>query len=116
MQRQSIAKWLLIAALAFVFGYFGVDKWVHPEFWIGWIPGSFEGLMGLSREAWLVAIGGTEVLFALLLLIPFRNVQRAGAILVALHLIAILTQVGWNDIGIRDIGLLLSSLALFFLL
>lgn len=116
MQRESYAKWLLIIGLAFVFGYFGIDKFVHPDIWIGWMPVWMEGLMGMTRETWLPVIGATEVLLAVMLVIPVRIIQRLGAILVALHLVAILTQVGWNDIGIRDMGLLLSSLALAFLL
>jgi hypothetical protein len=65
---------------------------------------------------WLSLTGAAEMIIALLLLIPIRVIQRVGAILVALHLIAVLTLVGWNDIGVRDIGLLLGSLALAFLL
>lgn len=116
MQRESYAKWLLIAGLAFVFGYFGIDKFVHPDIWIGWMPTWMDGLLGLNRDVWLNITGAAEVVIAVLLLIPVRVVQRAGAILVALHLIAVLTQVGWNDVGIRDIGLLLSAISLAFLL
>lgn len=116
MQRQSTAKFLLLAALAFVFGYFGIDKFVSPEIWIGWIPLWMDGLLGMSLDTWLSMIGALEVLFALLLVIPIRLVQRTGAVLIALHLLGILTQVGWNDIAVRDIGLLLADLALLFLL
>ena len=116
MQRESYAKWLLIAGLAFVFGYFGIDKFVHPDIWIGWMPMWMEGLMGMTREMWLPIIGASEVMLAVMLIIPVRIIQRIGAILVALHLVAILTQVGWNDIGIREIGLLMSALSLAFLL
>jgi hypothetical protein len=49
-------------------------------------------------------------------LIPVRLVRQIGAIMIALHLVAILTQVGWNDIAVRDIGLLLSALALLALI
>lgn len=116
MQRTFASKLLLIIALAFVFGYFGIDKFVHPEFWLSWIPLWMEGLMGLSRDAWLTVIGLSEVVMAILLIIPVRKVQKIGAILIALHLVGILTQVGWNDIGVRDLGLLLADLALIFLL
>ncbi len=116
MQRESIAKWLLIAALTFVLGYFGIDKLVHPEFWLGWIPMWMEGLMSMSRNVWLMVIAIAEILMAILLLIPVRNARRIGAAIIAIHLLTIITQVGWNDIGVRDIGLFLSSLALLFLL
>ena len=116
MQRNLIAQFLLTAALVLVFGYFGIDKFVHPELWLGWIPLWMDNVLGLPREMWLKVIGASEAFFALLLLIPLRRVRMTGAILIALHLVAILTQVGWNDIAVRDLGLLLASLSLLFLL
>lgn len=116
MQRSALAQWLLIAALVIVFGWFGIDKFLSPGLWIGWIPAWMEGLMGLPRETWLKIIGTSEMLFAVLLLIPQRRIRQAAALLIALHLIAVISQTGWNDIGVRDIGLLLSSLSLLALL
>ncbi|MBI3332393.1 hypothetical protein HYZ99_05580 [Candidatus Peregrinibacteria bacterium] len=116
MEHNRLARNLLIVALAFVFGYFGVDKFIHPLFWIGWMPPWLDGFMGLSKEVWLMITGATEAVFAVMLLIPHRRVRQAGAILVALHLVAVHTQTGWNDIAIRDIGLLMSSIALFLLI
>jgi hypothetical protein len=114
--QQLAPQLILTAAMVLVFGYFGIDKLVHPDLWIGWIPLWMEGMLTLSRNAWLTIIGLTEVLLAILLIIPIRNVRKAGAIIIALHLVAILTQVGWNELGIRDLGLLLADLALIFLL
>lgn len=116
MQRQTTAKLLLTAAFVFVLGYFGIDKFTHPLNWIGWIPNWMEGLLSLPKATWLQIVGTFEVLLALLLLMPIRAVRQTGAILIALHIVAILTQVGWNDIAIRDIGLLLSIIALLSLI
>ncbi len=116
MQRQTTAKLLLTAAFVFVLGYFGVDKFAHPLIWIGWIPSWIDGLFTLPRETWLQIIGSFEVLLALLLLMPIRAVRQTGTILIALHFTGILTQVGWNDIAIRDIGLLLADIALLSLI
>lgn len=116
MQKIALPTWLLILGLAFVFAYFGIDKLIHPLIWIGWIPLWMEGLLGLTREGWLLLTGILEILFAILLLLPIRTARRIGAALISLHLLAILTQTGWNDIAVRDIGLLLSSLALLALL
>ena len=76
-QRNALAKAILIFELALIFGYFGIDKFVHPLNWIGWIPLWMDGLFGMA---------------------------------------VILTQVGVNEMGARDFGILLSSLALFLLL
>lgn len=116
MQRKTVAIILLALGLAFVFGAFGIGKFEDPLLWIGWMPAWMDGLLGLPQSTWLRIVGLTEILLALLLLIPVRTVQRVAAILMALHLLGVLTQTGWNDIAIRDIGLLLSSLALLFLL
>lgn len=116
MQRKAFANALLTAGLAFVFLYFGIDKFVHPQFWIDWMPMWMEGLMGLSRNGWMVITGAAEILIAMMLLIPIRNIRQTGAFLCALHLVAVLTQTGWNEIAVRDIGLLFMSLGLFALL
>lgn len=116
MDRNRLARGFLIAGLAFVFGYFGIDKFIHPLVWIGWMPPWMDGLLGFSKDVWLQITGALEIFFSLLLIIPVRRMQQTGAILVALHLVAVLTQTGWNDIAIRDIGLMLSSLALLLML
>ncbi len=116
MQRTSTAKWLLILSLVFVFGYFGFDKFAHPLTWIGWLPVWMDNLGGLPKNLWLNIIGALEIIFAIMLLIPLRKVQQAAAILMILHLIAVLTQVGWNDVAVRDIGIMISGIALLALL
>lgn len=116
MQRPVIARNILIAGQVFIFGYFGLDKFINPEIWLGWVPLWMDGLLGMPRETWLNIAGTSEVLMAVLLLIPIRAVRFTGAALIAAHLVFILTQVGWNDLGIRDLGLLIADIALMFLL
>ena len=116
MQRNYLPGILLSAGLAFVLGNFGIDKFVHPLIWIGWLPDWMDGLASLSKEAWLTVIAIAEIIMAVLILIPVRQVRMTGCILIALHLLGILTQVGWNDIAVRDIGLLAAVLALLGLL
>ena len=116
MQRNNIALWLLIAAQVIVFGWFGIDKFLSPEIWIGWMPSWMDGLMGVPVENWLKVVGTLEMLFAVLLLMPYRRIRQVAAALIALHLMFVISQVGWNDIGVRDIGLLLGSLSLLVML
>ena len=116
MQSQSLSKFILIAALVIVFGWFGIDKLVEPYLWIQWIPPWMDGLGGVRSNVWLTIIGVVEILFALLLLIPKRRVQQVAVVLMIGHLIGVLTQTGWSDIGVRDFGLLLSGAALLLLL
>ncbi|MBI5156039.1 hypothetical protein HZA45_02060 [Candidatus Peregrinibacteria bacterium] len=116
MQRKTIAIILLVLGLAFVFGVFGIGKFQDPLLWIGWMPPWMDGFLGLPASSWLRITGIGEILLAILLLIPVRALQRIIVIFMSLHLLAVLTQTGWNDIAVRDIGLLLSCLSLLFLL
>ncbi len=116
MTSENVSRWILALSLGFVLAMFGIWKFTEPDMWIGWMPMWMEGLMGMERMMWLQVIGAAEIVFAALVIIPIRLVRKTGAALIALHLIGILTQTGWNDIAVRDIGLLGSSLALFFLL
>ena len=116
MQLKSLATGILTAGLVLVVGYFGLDKFLHPILWIGWIPTAFDGLLGLSINRWLMVIGSFEITLALMLVMPWSRVRKAGALLIAMHLIAVLTQVGWNVTGARDMSILLSSVSLFLLL
>ena len=114
--KAVFARWILIASLVFVFLYFGIDKFVHPILWVGFLPLWMNGMMGIENDAWIIIIGVLEVVLALLLIIPVSIIRKIGTILIALHLLGIIWQVGWNDVAVRDIGLMLSAVALFFLL
>lgn len=116
MQRNSIAIGLLIAAQVLVFGYFGIDKFIAPETWAGYLPTWIDGFFGQSQWTWMSVIGAIEIALAVMVLIPVRSVRRLGVALICLHLVAILWQVGINDIGARDLGLLLGAAALLALL
>jgi hypothetical protein len=108
--------WILLAAFVFVFGYFGIDKFVTPVLWMGFLPAWMDGLLGMPKETWIAVVGAAEIVMAVMLLIPHSLVRRIGAGLIILHLITVVIQVGWNDIGVRDIGLLLSAAAMYLLI
>ncbi len=116
MDRKGLTTLFLTAGLVIVFGWFGIDKFRNAFLWVGFLPAWMDGFAGVSKDVWIIVIGTIELLLALLLLVPVRRVRQTAALLMALHLVGILWQVGWNDIGVRDLGLLFSSLALLCLL
>ncbi len=116
MSSVHIARWMLILGLAFVFAYFGVEKFINPDVWIGWMPDWLDNVAGLSLKQWMDVTAIAEIIIAAALLFPYRLIQRIAAFLAALHLTAILTQVGWNEIAVRDIGLLMMASSLWYLL
>lgn len=116
MQRLRLATWILSTGLFAVFAWFGIDKFLTPAAWLGWMPAWMNGLFGLPVDAWLKVVGVLEILFAVMLLVPVRNVRRAGAVLIALQLLSILPIAGFNDVGLRDFAMMMSAIALAVLL
>ena len=116
MDRRRAAIVLLTAGNVLVFGLFGAEKLYKPKNWIDWMPEWLNGFANIPVAQWLTVIGIIEILMALFLLLPFRRLRQAGALLITLHLIAIVFEIGWNEIAIRDIGLIGGSLALLLLL
>lgn|SRR3989338_278077 len=116
MERNALARYILLAELILIFGYFGIDKFIHPLIWIGWMPSWMDGLLGMSKNTWLQIVGAGEITMAVLLVVPVRLVRQIGATLVVLEVMGVLTQVGFNDMGARDLGIFLSALALLALL
>jgi uncharacterized membrane protein len=104
-------KWIPIIGLSFVFIYFGIDKFVHPQLWMSWIPPFMDGLLGISKANWNSIIAVSEIIMSVVLLMP--KTRRLGALLMSLHLIAIVFMTFPSDIAIRDIGLL--SIAAYYL-
>lgn len=116
MQRLRLATWILSTGLFAVFAWFGIDKFLTPAAWLGWMPAWMNGLFGLPVDTWLMIVGVLEILFAVMLLVPVRNVRRAGAVLIALQLLSILPIAGFNDVGLRDFAMMMSAIALAVLL
>lgn len=116
MSSVTAARWILIAGIAFVFLYFGIEKFVHPDLWIGWMPGWIDGLAGQTDDTWMQIIAVTEIVIAIAVVVPIRVVQKAGALFGTIHLAGILTQVGWNDVAVRDVGLISMTMALWYLI
>jgi len=72
-----------------------------------------QGFWNLSGETWLAITGIGEIILAILLFFP-KKIRFWAALLTSLHLIQIISLVGFSDIGIRDIGLLSIALYLTF--
>lgn len=116
MHRNRIASWLITIGLAAVFAWFGIDKFANPAVWIGWLPRWMDSLLGVSAGTWLQVIGASELLFAIMIVSPIRNLRRAGALLMASQIACILPIAGLNDVGLRDFAMMMSAIALAIML
>lgn len=93
-----------------VFLWFGIDKWIRPEAWYGWMPTWLWPISPLTADQTIVLIGIAEFIVGLLL-VAGRYV-RTAAIIAVVQLSLILAVNGIHEVAVRDAGLLGVYLAL----
>lgn len=110
---------LLKIGLAVVFLWFGIHKFIAPQYWINaWIPQWLPGILdnfGLSALNFIYINGVFEILVAVSLLTGVG--VRVFALLASLFLLAVISTYGlsgFNEIMVRDIGLLGAMLSVLF--
>ena len=97
-------------ALALVFLWFGLNQIFDPDSFLGYLP-PWTSSLPFSDTTFLLLNGIFEILCGGLLLVGFCT--RAASALLALHLLGIADNLGYNDIMIRDFGLTLVLVSIF---
>ncbi len=98
--------------MSLVFLWFGFTQVMGPESWTSLIPEFITNITHLSALTFVYLNGGMEIVLGILLIIGIYT--RISALILALHLLFITIDVGYNAIGIRDFGLTLATLSIFF--
>ena len=102
--------------LAAVFIWFGVDKFLHPEYWLSaWIPQSVLSVasrVGISGMDVVYASGVFELLVGASVLINIFI--KIFSVLALMFLVVVLFTFGINEVIIRDVGLMGGFLSLLF--
>jgi len=111
MDRHQIGLLVLRLGLGGVFLWFGTDKFIHTSIWQNYIPSWFPMLIPVS--IFIILLGIVETVIALLLLAGFYT--RTAATVAALMLIPIIISLGYNEISVRDFGLLMLAVSIAFL-
>ncbi|MEK6859736.1 MAG: DoxX family membrane protein [Nanoarchaeota archaeon] len=110
---KEYGKIILRISLALVFIYFSVNQLINPGYWTGFVP-NFALQFGLSAKNLVLLNGIFEIIFGSLMLLGIYT--RVSALLLSLHLTGIAISIGFSDpTGIRDFGLAMATLAIFFL-
>jgi len=108
--------WFLKIGLAAVFLWFGSDKFIHPSYWINaWVPAGF--LTFLAR----FNIDGQQFIFLMAIFEMLVGISLLSGILVKTFsflaitfLISVFFTAPFNEVIIRDIGLIGGFLAILF--
>ncbi|HWA64511.1 MAG TPA: DoxX family membrane protein [Candidatus Paceibacterota bacterium] len=115
-QSLRYSNLLLRLGLAFVFLWLGIDKFIHPSYWLAvWIPSwlvTAASSVALSGYGVAYLFGAFEVLVGIAILANLF--VSTFAILGAVFLAAIPFFAGFGEIAVRDMGLVAALLALAF--
>lgn len=102
--------------LVAVFLWFGIDKFIHPLYWLNaWVPAKVVGLsgqVGVSGAQFVYLNGIFELLVAVAVL--FNVGLKFFSALAALFLVAVVSTVGISEVTVRDFGLIGGFISLFF--
>lgn len=110
MHFGQYSQLVLRLGLVIVFGVFGIDKIVHWPLgmdWTAWMPA---WLTFVPAAPFMYFMGVVETIAAMFLLIG--KYVRIVALACALMLAGIVASFGFNEIMIRDLGILAMALAL----
>ncbi len=112
----NLSYLIIRLGLAAVFLWFGIDKLIHPAYWLeAWVPVwliVFLAKISFSGVQFIYIAGIFEVLVGLSLIAEIFTKFFAG--LAILFLFAIVVTNGLNEIMVRDVGLMASFLAIVF--
>ena len=114
---QKLSFFLLRTGLAAVFLWFGIDKMVHPSYWLNaWVPQWFLEVLakfGTDGIQFVYVNGVFEILIGVSLLSGV--LIKFFSFLAVIFLLSVIVSVGLNEVVVRDIGLLGGFLALLFM-
>ena len=104
------APFMVRLGLGGVLIWFGVDALLNPGVWSALVPKWILSISHLSADTFMYLNGLIEIILGLLLLIGLWT--RLIASLTALLLLGIIFNLGYGDLAVRDVGLLLGAISL----
>jgi uncharacterized membrane protein YphA (DoxX/SURF4 family) len=111
LKLEKYSKPTLRIAMSLVFLYFGFKQITSPESWISFIPSAVLAI-GVSAKTLVIANAFLELGLGTLLFAGLYT--RISSLILALHLFGIALSIGFNPLGVRDFGLAIATLVVFF--
>lgn len=113
---SKLSNLILRLGLAAVFLWFGIDKFIRPEYWLNaWVPQwalTILSHLSLGGTQFILITGVFEILVGLSLL---SNVLvPLFSSLAVIFLIAVIFASGLTEVTVRDMGLIAGLVSLFF--
>ena len=114
MNKFAQPLFVLRIGLGAVFLYFGIDKFVNPSNWTGWIPEALLEIIPVSDFTFIYVQGAVHVILGVLLLSGlFTRVAAAvTAALMLLIITVVIGATGFNDLAVRDAAIFFMAVSL----
>ncbi len=107
---ESFAPTILRIGLGLTFLLIGIDQILHLQNWIGYLAPWAQNILATTPEQFFFYNAIFDITLGGLLLLGILT--RLLAVVAFLHLIGVIANIGYNEIAIRDLGLLFAALAL----
>lgn len=119
---RRYAPLVLRLGLGLVFLWFGVGQLINPESFLGYVPqwlhphgpemvhehpAQWMHSLQVTPHIIIMGNGIFETVFGTLLLLGLFT--RISSLLLGIHLVGIMLGLGYNDIAVRDFGLMLAT-------
>lgn len=111
MNKDSWAVFSVRLGLGLVFFWFGLDKCQDPDTWQGWVPIFIRNRLPIPMNLFLVGQGAIEVILGSFLVVGFLT--RFSSLICAFILAGIISFSGFNEVMVRDFGLLAMAVSIF---
>lgn len=108
---KKYSPMILRVGMAIVAIWFGTQELLNPGVWTGYIPESIVNITNMNANLLVNLNGAFEVIFGLALFFGIKT--RITAMLLMIHMFDITYIVGYNALGIRDLGLAFGLLSVF---
>jgi uncharacterized membrane protein YphA (DoxX/SURF4 family) len=106
---RRFAPAILRIGISLVFLWFGFQQIQNAQVWTSFIPQSIADISPFGVITLVHLNGAFEIVFSLALILGIFT--RTAAILLAIHMFDITFVIGYNALGMRDLGLAIAMLA-----
>ena len=109
-KARAYAPVVLRIGLAVLYLWFGFSEVTNVQMWTSYVPSWATSMSGLSVDTVVLFNGLFEIAMGTLLALGF--LVRWVALILALHMLLIVFDIGLTAIGMRDLAIATSTLAL----
>ncbi len=110
-RNRYLAPTVVRVAISLVFLWFGLTQIFNPQMIAAYAPVWAENFPLGGTIGFVQMNGIFETIFGTLLILGLFT--RVSAFLLAIHLLGIISQLGYNDIAVRDVGLMLVTIGIW---